>query len=941
MKTTKKLLALLLTVIMLVTSVPIGMVANAARSSYIQDVTFSVSQDKTSYNWGDDIYFDVHVTNNSDETLNNVKVYAEPKKALLFNSIAGSGSVIIPTLAPGETKLVELMYNAEKISLFTRLFLVPFQAFWGFFFNLGGYGEVRKVKVGMFNFRFGFDVKYAEEGEEPVDPDDPTDTNATISIDQDNFTTNENVAIISGTFDCDNLENIQYEVSPFSYETSSSTIGDAIIDGNNWEASILLKPGKNVVNVSVIKNNGYKKTETIEITYDFIEQYEYTSNDISVDEETETSFINNIIVVYFTENATQEAIDDIVNSLDGEIAGVNYLLKSYQIRVQKSSLDELKELIDEISYNEYVAHADYDELIEVENISVNDPWNGDINSNDWLDTDVDGSNWSMEAVEAAGAWEHNDRLSNIKVGVVDNGFANHIDLNRTVLSTNSVDSGSHGTHVAGTINATANNSEGCTGVMYNNAELLCYDVSPTPNNIITSEIYNGISTLVAAGAKVINISMGAKYPELTDIDSEGRQASINMANLLNQGYDFVIVQSAGNKSVDAIKNSMFCSVTRNTCATIGNITADDILDRIIVVAAAEYSNDRYSVCDFSCGGSQVTIAAPGRSIYSTISTNSYSFKNGTSMAAPMVTGIAAMVWSVNPDFTGSDVKDILVNSTSQVAYDNPSSTTGGDFKLVNAKLAVEEAIKRTDAHGTLKLSVVDAENGNTINSFKLECTDYEGFGANYEGEVYNNANNLQLPAGKYTFKITSNNYIQKYFDFEIVANAETSVLVMLSNELGDNNVRVIMQWGTENNYINPSDLDSHFYGTLTDGSSYHVYYREMGDHNIAWLDIDDTYYVGPETITLDLSKFKEFTYSIHNFSHRHADSNSEYAIELAKSQVVVKIVVGEQEVGSFEVPTNRKGTVWNVFRMQNDGTITKINTFEYISEPDLVGSTIN
>ena len=172
MKTTKKLLAIFLTVILLFTSIPVGLVANAARSSYIQGISFSATPDKSKYSWGDDIYFDVYVTNNSNETLKNLKVYAEPKKATLFNSIEGSGSAIIPSLAPGETKSVELMYNAEKISLFAQFFLIPFQAFWEFFFNLTGYAETLKVKVGTFKFKFGFDVKYVEENEEPEEPDE-------------------------------------------------------------------------------------------------------------------------------------------------------------------------------------------------------------------------------------------------------------------------------------------------------------------------------------------------------------------------------------------------------------------------------------------------------------------------------------------------------------------------------------------------------------------------------------------------------------------------------------------------------------------------------------------------------------------------------------------------------------------------------------------------
>ena len=71
------------------------------------------------------------------------------------------------------------------------------------------------------------------------------------------------------------------------------------------------------------------------------------------------------------------------------------------------------------------------------------------------------------------------------------------------------------------------------------------------------------------------------------------------------------------------------------------------------------------------------------------------------MAAPCVTGVAGLVWSVNPEFTGKDVKEIIVTSTDKTAVINDYSeyifnVELMDYPMLNAKLAVEEAIKRTD-----------------------------------------------------------------------------------------------------------------------------------------------------------------------------------------------------------------------------------------------------
>lgn len=790
--------------------------------------------------------------------------------------------------------------------------------------------------------------------DEPVEPDEPViPSEINITIDQSDFTTNNNTAFISGTYVCNNLDNINYEVAPFFYETGSSVSGEVIIDGSKWETTVKLKPGDNIIDVSVADRNGNEKTKSITVKYDIGESYTYTSDDISVDEEKEVEYINNILVLWFDDDTEESEIEEIVRSIGGTYAGVNYALNEYQIRVSKKSLDELKELADDLC-DEYdcILLADVDYITKIENVAVSDPWAGDVSRTDWLDDTVDGSNWSVEAIEAPGAWDYADRFSTIKVGVVDNGFStSHPDLrgNINVLSdANTVDTETdHGTHVSGIINAKANNGTGLTGIMYNKANLLGYDVATGEDDSISdSAIYNGFAKLVQSGAKVINFSLGMSgYHDSETINSEGNRASLAIAKLLNNGYDFVVVQSAGNSSVDALNNGLFSSITSSNCKTYKNVTVSDIMNRVIIVAAAEQSGtDSYMVTNFSNGGSQVSIAAPGRSIYSTV-LNDYESWNGTSMAAPIVTAVAGLVWSVNDDFTGAEVKEIVCNSTNKIAYDNTSTTsTAGDFDLVNAKLAVEEAIKRTDGKGTLSIEFVDAANGNDIFNAAIECTSYTGNNDFRVGTKYTASSNslrVELPAGNYKFKVSAEGYIDNELSFEIKSGMNTDLIAMLSKELGDSEVQIVMQWGTEENPTDPSDLDSHFYGIRNNGSAYHVYYREMGNSDIAWLDIDDVNYVGPETITLNLNEFSSFTYSVHNFTNRDATSESEEAIELAKSEVFVIVKVGNREVAKFNVPTNRKGTVWNVFEMDNNGVISVINTFEYISEPELVGSTLH
>ena len=82
------------------------------------------------------------------------------------------------------------------------------------------------------------------------------------------------------------------------------------------------------------------------------------------------------------------------------------------------------------------------------------------------------------------------------------------------------------------------------------------------------------------------------------------------------------------------------------------------------------------------------------------------------MSAPVVTGVASLVWSVNPSFTGPQIKEILCSSTDRVAevfteWDYWYDVETLEYPMVNAKLAVEEAIRRTDsAVGTVSGKIV-------------------------------------------------------------------------------------------------------------------------------------------------------------------------------------------------------------------------------------------
>ena len=557
--------------------------------------------------------------------------------------------------------------------------------------------------------------------------------------------------------------------------------------------------------------------------------YSPNEKNIAIDDETGIMYMNNMIIVVFSDNATQAQKDGLVAELNGKVVGKIDLINQYQIEISIRSLAALKSLITKVEAKEYVLFAHYDRVYEdiKDSVTINDPWNGDTNNEDWNDNDVDGSNWWLEAIEAPKAWENNRFFSHIKIGIVDNGFdTNHQDLTVSFPDDfkrlNSKED--HGTHVAGIIGATANNDKGITGIVWNK-ELICFDWEPTWIQKIVHKdwstdtmVYAGLIFLVEADAKVINFSLGAsdfletnndRYDQ-SSLDEEGRTASAYMAQLLKT-HDFIVVQSAGNGAhdgigIDAINNGKFASVTSENCWNIGTGRASkqEILNRIIVVAASDVPNSSgYSLTSFSNGGSQVDIAAPGESVYSTVTggfSGSYESYPGTSMAAPIVTGVASLVWSVNKNFTGAEVRNIVCGdeNTSITVFDNSDSENAtGNFRMVNAKLAVEKAISLSTPspseevrHGTLSGKICKASD-RSVPVANADIRIYKD--SSLVGSAKSDANgnySVNLSAGDYLVRITADGYLEfkSYATVTADENTYMETFLMVQGEEGTEGV---------------------------------------------------------------------------------------------------------------------------------------------------------
>lgn len=452
----------------------------------------------------------------------------------------------------------------------------------------------------------------------------------------------------------------------------------------------------------------------------------YTPSDDDIvysDDSQSFGYVSNMILIFFTRDAEPDRIGQIIAELEGEVVGIMPGVNQYQVKVTNRTEEELEQLRKQLMTYDEVKHAviDYVSTVEGETSALpNDPWTDPSGQNAeaiWSEETPSGANWWVEAAHVLSAWEYQEYFSNIKVGIADNGFdLSHEDLNITVLNEEVNSAEGHGTHVAGIIGATHNNGLGISGVL-GNVTLYgtdCFTTSEQEKqNIPISTLLGGIDLCLSQGCRVVNMSAGMNPDYTINNPDAVRKNAWNTVEYLimmldYSQEDFLIVKSAGNAALNAHDyNGYFCSIDRELVQEVldqmkadgvkleKDITVEDVMTSFLVVGAVDYptQGESYQLADFSNYGDSVSICAPGVHILSTVPSGSaYDFKNGTSMAAPVVTGIAAMVWSVDPTMPAEQVRDILISSATEPVLP-VTSGDNGSYYLVDARAAVEMALE--------------------------------------------------------------------------------------------------------------------------------------------------------------------------------------------------------------------------------------------------------
>jgi subtilisin family serine protease len=236
---------------------------------------------------------------------------------------------------------------------------------------------------------------------------------------------------------------------------------------------------------------------------------------------------------------------------------------------------------------------------------------------------------------------------------------------------------SHGTHVAGIIGAVRGNEKGMEGIA-NHVQIMPIRAVPDGDEH-DKDIANAIRYAVDNGALVVNMSFGKSFsPQKKWVDEAVKYA---------ESKGVLLVHAAGNdaKNIDVEDNFPSRNFNNDTLKVFSNWITVGASGAVANEIAASFSN---------YGKREVNVFAPGVKIYSTIpGGNTYGDKDGTSMAAPVVTGIAALLLSYYPDLSPKQLIEILEKSARKIDASFPKP--GTDEKVMLSELSISGAVVNT------------------------------------------------------------------------------------------------------------------------------------------------------------------------------------------------------------------------------------------------------
>ncbi len=368
-------------------------------------------------------------------------------------------------------------------------------------------------------------------------------------------------------------------------------------------------------------------------------------------------------------------------------------------------------------------------------LTINDP---NYRSEKWQYT------WNLKDIHAEEAWNlvYQGDTPNVAIGVVDIGMNSAHEekpIKAISFGANTHPGEWHGMHVSGIISSSSN-GYGSLGVAWanKNVDLYASDINWSNDD----EFIAGFDSLLKKKVRVINISGGVSdsifrddwesiksfsykseftKPALSEhikkslITMDAIQSLVEKYESQDPSYSVIFVQAAGNIGDTSFKEGEYPTSDCNlwfasAASSIQNTnfkSYDFFRKRTLIVGAyrhrlgesisiASYSTipDKKESSDygfiFAPGGQRDYASETVPKVYSTLNgTDTYGFDAGTSMAAPHVTGVAALVLQTNPSLSAEETKDVILKSADELL-----SASGVKYRALNAEAAVKEALAR-------------------------------------------------------------------------------------------------------------------------------------------------------------------------------------------------------------------------------------------------------
>lgn len=400
---------------------------------------------------------------------------------------------------------------------------------------------------------------------------------------------------------------------------------------------------------------------------------------LSFAEPADADFVPGEILVQFKTGIRQQTIASFVK----EYTPLSFLRSAgnsfFMVKVPPDSFETC---LERMRSNRTVAHVQPNFIYTVH----------DLPGDDWPATDdpYNLDQWNFYMINMQDAWALSTGQG-VVVAVIDtgvhpggvDGFGDRILPGyNAFLNAKSLwyDDNGHGTHVAGTIAQQSNNVIGCAGVAYH-AKILPVKVlnrNGVGNTITTCK---GIRWAADNGADIINMSFGATEKS----DSEDA--------LLHEA-----VQYAYNKGVTLVSSSGNGFENKAYYCLPNAVSYPARYEKVIAVGAVNYLKEHASYSD---AGEELDLAAPGgetnRPGYSIVQETftrnffirnwGYYYKNGTSMACPHVTGVAALIKSIHPDWGPEEIREAIINTA--VDLGDPGHDDYYGYGLLDAAAAVQ------------------------------------------------------------------------------------------------------------------------------------------------------------------------------------------------------------------------------------------------------------